>query len=100
MIMLWGRLFECRALRRSPYGSENASKVQAFILYTDLSRLAAFPSSTETAIKRKGRMDCQFSKLALMEFNSVMLSSELTDQKQIKNKESFFANAENGAIFP
>jgi hypothetical protein len=38
--------------------------------------------------------------LALMEFNSVMLSSELTDQKQIKNKESFFANAENGAIFP
>jgi hypothetical protein len=35
-----------------------------------------------------------------MEFSSVMLSSDERDQKQIRKRESFFANTENGAIFP
>src|ERR1700759_4722851 len=56
-------------------------------------RLAFLASSTEMAINRKGLMLCQFSRLALMEFSSVMLSSEFTDQKQMRNSESFFANS-------
>jgi hypothetical protein len=36
----------------------------------------------------------------LIAFNSFMLSSELTDQKQININESFCVNEENGAFVP
>jgi hypothetical protein len=35
-----------------------------------------------------------------MEFNSVILSSEVADQKQIRKSESFLAKVEKGAILP
>ena len=98
--MLWGRLLECSALANLHKGPHRLQRSSHSYCTMVCSLFASFPSSTDTARKRKGFIFCQFSRFALMEFNSAMLSSEVADQKQIRNNESFFAMEEKGTIFP
>src|SRR5580693_6469079 len=80
--------------------STNTANVQPFMIAVGRTRSANFPFSMETAINLNFTPAFQFSNFSLTALSSLMLSSELTDQKQININESFVVKEEKAATGP